>query len=184
MMSTPPTTQEEQPEIETVPETQHQDVESGPSQRKRAHRRKAPEEPREKPTQIPWSSEEQMALARAWLEMTEDPQEDPSRVRGEPSSKRSKTTSSSAGAQSMGSGSDARIHIDLNESEEEGETRETRETRFYRPGGRDAHKKAAHGSSSNKGLYSDEFEKLGSKLEGLMEVGALTPEKRRGHPFC
>ncbi|KAL8237586.1 hypothetical protein R6Q59_018667 [Mikania micrantha] len=75
MMSTPPTTQEEQPEIETVPETQHQDVESGPSQRKRAHRRKAPEEPREKPTQIPWSSEEQMALARAWLEMTEDPQE-------------------------------------------------------------------------------------------------------------
>ncbi|KAL8256432.1 hypothetical protein R6Q59_031499 [Mikania micrantha] len=96
---------------------------------------------------------------------------DPSRVRGEPSSKRSKTTSSSVGAQSMGSGSDARIHIDLNESEEEGETRETRETRFYRPGGRDAHKKAAHGSSSNKGLYSDEFEKLGSKLEGLMEVG-------------
>ncbi|KAD3641248.1 hypothetical protein E3N88_30472 [Mikania micrantha] len=54
----------QQPEIETVPETQHQDVESGPSQRKRAHRRKAPEEPREKPTQIPWSSEEQMALAR------------------------------------------------------------------------------------------------------------------------
>ncbi|KAD7477663.1 hypothetical protein E3N88_00799 [Mikania micrantha] len=76
MMSTPPTTQEEQQEIETVPETQHQDVESGPSQRKRAHRRKAPEEPREKPTQIPWSSEEQMALARAWLEVTEDPQED------------------------------------------------------------------------------------------------------------
>lgn len=98
---------------------------------------------------------------------------DPKSTRGEPSAKRSKTTSSS-GPQSQGS--DARVHIDLNTTEEEGETRGYR----TRPGGRDAAKKAAHaGASGSSGKYSEEFDKLGEKLEGLIEVGKQRVDMNR-----
>jgi len=94
---------------------------------------------------------------------------DPKSTRGEPTAKRSKTTSGSTGDHSQGS--DARVNIDLNTTEEEGSTRETR---FYRPIGRDAAKRAARGGasgSSGKAALTDDFEMLGDKLEGLMEVG-------------
>ena len=95
---------------------------------------------------------------------------DPKSTRGEPSAKRSKTTSNSTDPQSFGS--DARVNIDLNTTEEEGDNRETR---YYRPGGRDAAKRAARGGSSSSNLgrstFADDFEMLGEKLEGLTEVG-------------
>jgi len=88
---------------------------------------------------------------------------DPKKKMGEPSAKRSKT-SSSADQQSQGSGSDARCNIDLNEADEPGF-----EYFQERPIGRDKGKRA---SASNLGMpnYTDSFEKLGSRLEGLMDI--------------
>ena len=77
MIATPPPTPRS-PEVEFVQETQRQNVDAGPSQQrkgKRVHKKKAPDEPREKQNQKLWSPDEQMALARAWLEVTEDPKE-------------------------------------------------------------------------------------------------------------
>nr|XP_043626585.1 glutathione S-transferase T3-like [Erigeron canadensis] len=59
-----------QADLETVQETQP-DV--GPSTKRRQHRKRVPGEPRAKVTQMAWSSEEQIALCRAWLDVTEDP---------------------------------------------------------------------------------------------------------------
>nr|XP_043615676.1 uncharacterized protein LOC122587560 [Erigeron canadensis] len=258
-----------QPDVEVILETQPQQTQSQPvgtsSRKKRSHKKKAPDEPRERPNQQPWSVDEKIALARAWLEVTEDPatanfqkekvywkkirqtfhtimgrepyrdadslsgkfwkmktaiqgfhsvytrlshnsgendadkqsralQEygnfsflrewellrysskfnviltwDPKTTRGEPSSKRSKTTLGSEGAQNVGS--EARIHIDLNEAGGEGDTRETRYIRLI---GRDAVKRAARtGSLSSSGMAATlkDFERLGDRLEGLMEIG-------------
>ena len=78
--------------------------------------------------------------------------------RAEPAPKRTKTTSSSE-PQSMGS--DARVHIDLNSTEEEGET-----DRYIRPTGRDAAKKTAHAGSSAE--FNDTFQTITGQLEGLI----------------
>nr|XP_043619849.1 uncharacterized protein LOC122591659 [Erigeron canadensis] len=244
--STPYTPRETQLEVEFVKETQLAvDLEEGQSSKakgKRVHKKKGPDEPLEKTEKQSWSNKEEMALARAWLEVTEDPEEgnfqkmkiywkkigqifhkilkkEPyrgpdslsgkwSKMRlniqkfneiythlnhnppsgsndtdiiklahreykatlGEPSTKRSKTTSDSAEPQSQGS--NAQVEIDLNTTEEEGES--LRERRYYRPGGRDKAKKASRaGSSSSSGkvVYLEEFAQLGEKLEGLIGVG-------------
>nr|XP_043615957.1 glutathione S-transferase T3-like [Erigeron canadensis] len=89
-------------------------------------------------------------------------------TRGEPTTKRSKTSSSN---EPQSQGSDARFEFDLNNMTED-------ESAFLeRPCGRDAAKKAAHGgssSSSGKGKavarYSETFDNLSKKLDGLFEA--------------
>nr|XP_043630374.1 glutathione S-transferase T3-like [Erigeron canadensis] len=76
MVSTPletPLSTQPPPDFETVQETQVPIPDPAPTRKKRSHANKNPDEPQEKPNQINWSREEQMALARAWLEVTEDP---------------------------------------------------------------------------------------------------------------
>ena len=71
MIDTPPRTPQS-PDVEIVQETQAPQDEP---RRKRAHKKKAPDEPRMKTTKIPWTPEEEMNLCKAWLDITEDPQE-------------------------------------------------------------------------------------------------------------
>ena len=89
------------------------------------------------------------------------------KTRGEPTAKRSKTSSS---ADPESTGSDARINIDLNETDDD-ETEEA--PRYIRPVGRDAAKKAARAGESSSGLapLQDEFEKLGTRIDGLLNIG-------------
>ena len=62
------------PEQDVVPETQPtREDDGGVRRNKRSHKRKPTGEPRAKAAQIRWTSNEEMNLARAWLEITEDP---------------------------------------------------------------------------------------------------------------
>ena len=60
---------------EEVPETQFHVGDDGGQgrQKKRAHKRKPTGEARTKTPSIGWSANEEMNLAKAWLEVTEDP---------------------------------------------------------------------------------------------------------------
>ncbi|KAK9049267.1 hypothetical protein SSX86_031766 [Deinandra increscens subsp. villosa] len=55
---------------DVVPETQPK---QNAGRKKRSHKKKAPEAPREKKQVQPWTEEEEVALARAWLDCSENP---------------------------------------------------------------------------------------------------------------
>ncbi|KAJ0463762.1 hypothetical protein HanHA300_Chr14g0519301 [Helianthus annuus] len=69
-----PSTQETDPEIETVLETQPEPVSEGSTRGKRSHKKKDPTAPRRKGTYLAWTKDEEDALARAWLDISDDPE--------------------------------------------------------------------------------------------------------------
>ncbi|XP_022019968.1 uncharacterized protein LOC110920037 [Helianthus annuus] len=275
---------------EEVPETQfhvgQNDVD--PQKKKRSHKRKTPGEERLKTKPIPWTSNEEMSLSKAWLEITEDPrcsnyqkektywsriynvflkledQEDgyrdpdgigakwrkmrpliqsfnqiytrlsnssvrqsgsddamlqanaqnefraehkkafpylaiwqflrtsskfhivivfdPFKTRGQPSAKRSKTSSSN---DHQSTGSDARYQINLNDTEEDLEEPHEEADAFQppqRPVGRDRAKKAAQPSSSGVRIdYTETFEKVTNKLDGLLQTSQQRINLKKEH---
>ncbi|KAJ0897413.1 hypothetical protein HanRHA438_Chr08g0345471 [Helianthus annuus] len=68
-----PSTQEIDPDIETVPETQPEPVVEGSKRGKRSHKKKDPTAPRRKVSYLAWTKDEEYALARAWLDISKDP---------------------------------------------------------------------------------------------------------------
>nr|XP_043609828.1 uncharacterized protein LOC122581647 [Erigeron canadensis] len=88
---------------------------------------------------------------------------DPESTRAEPSAKRLRTTSS---ADPQSQGSDARCDMDPKITEEEGE-------RYVHqcPIGRGTAKKATSSGSSGWAKYTEMFEKISDKLEGLIDIG-------------
>ena len=97
---------------------------------------------------------------------------------GQPSAKRSKTSSS---AEQQSQGSDARCNINLNDIEEDAEE-EPREVdprqQLQRPIGRDRAKKAAQSSSSGGRVdYTDTIQQMTTRLDGLLQ----TNQERLNH---
>ncbi|KAJ0878371.1 hypothetical protein HanRHA438_Chr10g0439031 [Helianthus annuus] len=74
MSGSQPSTQETDPEIETVLETQPGPVSKGSTRGKRSQKRKDPAAPCRKGTYLAWTKDEEYALARAWLDISEDPE--------------------------------------------------------------------------------------------------------------
>ncbi|KAJ0789377.1 putative No apical meristem-associated domain-containing protein [Helianthus annuus] len=68
-----PSTQDTNPEIETVPETQPEPVVEGSKCGKRSHKKKAPTAPRRQENYQAWTKDEEYALARVWLDISEAP---------------------------------------------------------------------------------------------------------------
>ncbi|KAF5797475.1 hypothetical protein HanRHA438_Chr07g0291561 [Helianthus annuus] len=73
MGGSPPSPQDTDPEIEMVPETQLKPIVEGSKRRKRSHKKKDPTAPRRKGNYLAWTKDEEYALARAWLDISEDP---------------------------------------------------------------------------------------------------------------
>ncbi|XP_022033055.1 uncharacterized protein LOC110934175 [Helianthus annuus] len=204
---------------EEVPETQFLVGQNAVEheKKKRSHKRKTPGEERLKTKPIPWTSNEEMSLSKAWLEITEDPrcsnyqkektywsriykvfrkledQEegyrdadviafDPFKTRGQSSAKRSKTSSST---DHQSQGSDARSQINLNDIEEDLEEPHEEADAFeppQRPVGRDRAKKAAQPSSSGVRIdYTETFEKVKNKLDGLLQTSQQRINLKKEH---
>ncbi|KAJ0897905.1 hypothetical protein HanRHA438_Chr08g0350881 [Helianthus annuus] len=68
-----PSTQDTDPEIETVPETQPEPVVEGSKRGKRSHKKKDPTDARRKGNYQAWTKDEEYALARVWLVILEAP---------------------------------------------------------------------------------------------------------------
>nr|XP_043611904.1 glutathione S-transferase T3-like [Erigeron canadensis] len=94
---------------------------------------------------------------------------------GEPTAKRSKTSSSTDPVASQGS--DARVNFDLNSFEELGDN-DDEPVYQERPIGRDASKKASRSGSSSggkgkrKGKYMETFEGIAKKLDKLFDMSS------------
>ena len=65
------------PDVDVVQETQPKvgGSSSQPKKGKRQHKRKPVEQPRTRQPAVAWTPEEEMNLAKAWLDVTEDPKE-------------------------------------------------------------------------------------------------------------
>src|ERR1044071_512396 len=66
--------QPSQEEPESVPETQDEPEGSGRGRGRRSHKKKDPNAPRQKKQQERWERDEEYNLARAWLDISEDPE--------------------------------------------------------------------------------------------------------------
>ncbi|XP_021978654.1 glutathione S-transferase T3-like [Helianthus annuus] len=107
---------------------------------------------------------------------------DPFKTRGQPSAKRSKTSSSN---DNQSQGSDARCQINLNDIEEDLEEPHEEDNAFeppQRPVGRDRAKKAAQPSSSGVRIdYTETFEKVTNKLDGLLQTSQQRLNLKKEH---
>ncbi|XP_022023461.1 glutathione S-transferase T3-like [Helianthus annuus] len=69
-----PSQQQTEPDVDIVPEKQPEPERETSKRGRRSHKKKETNEPRRKHSYLNWTKEEEYTLARAWLEVSEDPE--------------------------------------------------------------------------------------------------------------